>query len=288
AMMHGIYAGDAHALEVSAVLPLATELEHEHGSLLRGMGARAHDRRARGAPRRPAVCTFASGMQRPIDVLADRLGDRLRCGTRAHTIVRRGGDYVVGCDGAELRAREVCVTATPHHAARMLLALDRQLADMLGEVPAASVASTYLGFDRDALPTPADGFGFLAPQRALGPVLGAIFVSSVFPHSAPDGKVLFRVMSGGVAHPHEVDRDDDDLVQQASQVLHDQLGARHAPSFRFVARARHAIPQYVRGHSARLDALAAKLPSHPGLHLRGAGYRKVSVTGQWSMEGSRP
>lgn len=288
AMMHGIYAGNAHELEVEATLPLATDIEHEYGSLFRGMAARSKARRAAGTTERPTVCSFGRGMQQSVDALADHLGERVLTQAPVHAIAADGDGYVVRCDREELFAPEVCIAAPPNQAARMLLTLDRELSDCLAEVPAVSVASTYIGFERTAVPEHATGFGFLAPQRELDSVLGAIYTSSVFPHQAPDGHALFRVMSGGFAHPHEVERSDDSLMHQATQVLQDLLGIDRAPSFRHVSRARAAIPQYVRGHTARLAAIAERLPQHRGLSLRGAGYRKISVVGQWAAEGSTP
>jgi oxygen-dependent protoporphyrinogen oxidase len=288
AMMHGIYAGDAHQLEVAATLPIATDLEREHGSLFRGMAARSRARRAAGVPERPVVCTFGRGMQHSVETLASRLGDRVRTDAPVRAVAPSGDGYLVHGDRQQFCAPQVCITAPPAQAARLLLPLDQQLSDVLAEVPSASVASTYIGFERGAVPEHATGFGFLAPQRELDPVLGAIFTSSVFPHQAPDGHTLFRVMSGGFAHPHEVERSDDSLMRQATTVLQDLLGIDRAPSLRHVSRARNAIPQYVRGHTARLRAIAERLSQHRGLSLRGAGYRKVSVVGQWSAEGSAP
>ncbi|MEC8651501.1 MAG: protoporphyrinogen oxidase, partial [Planctomycetota bacterium] len=288
AMMHGIFAGDAHALEVAATLPAAAAMEREYGSLLKGMGARARARRERGEQARPAVCTFRRGMAGSVDALAGALGDAVVTRARVDSVARAPSGYAVRGEGIELHAPEVCVTAPPQAAGQMLRGLDAALADCLAEIPTVAVASCYLGFDHAAVPPDVDGFGFLAPQGELGSVLGAIYTSSVFPHQAPEGSALFRVMSGGHAYPHEVERSDEQLLEQASDVLRDLLGIYQRPTFRYVSRARAAIPQYVHGHSARMQAAAAKLEQHPGLKLRGAGYRKVSVVGQWTQEGSAP
>jgi len=288
AMMHGIFAGDAHQLEVAATLPLATEIEQRYGSMLRGMGARARERAAAGVAARPAVCTFEGGMHRSARAVAELLGDAIHTDARVHSVVRTDAGYTARCDGLELRAPELCVTIPPGPAATLLRPLDRALGDCLAEIPTVSAVSCYLGFEKAAVPEAVEGFGFLAPQGELGSVLGSIYTSSVFPHQAPDGFELFRVMSGGHAYPHEIDRPDDELLQQASDILRELLGIYHPPTFRFVSRARAAIPQYVRGHTARMRAISAKLTQHPGLSLMGSGYKKISVVGQWANEGSRP
>jgi len=287
AMMHGIFAGDAHALEAAATLPLAVELEREHGSLLRGMGARARQRRERGERPRPAVCSFPQGMQQSVAALADALGDRVTTGARVQEIVRSAEGYEVRSDATSLSAPEVAIATPPQHTARLVQPLDSALAEQLGQIPATSVVSCYVGYRRDAVPPDVEGFGFLAPQGELGSVLGAIYVSSVFPHQAPDGHALFRVMSGGHAYPQEVDRGDEELVQQACCALRDLVGVCGAPVFRYVSRARAAIPQFVRGHGARLRAIGDRVAQHPGLTLLGNGYQKVSVVGQWTADGSR-
>lgn len=288
AMMHGIFAGDAHALEVASALPTATALEREFGSLLKGMGARAKDRAASGAATRPAVCTFRNGMAGSVEALTGALGDVVRTGARVDRIARTPSGYTARGDRVELQAPELCVTAPPPQAAHLLRPLDAALGDCLAEIPSVSVVSSYLGFERSAVPEGVEGFGFLAPQGELGSVLGAIYASSVFPHQAPEGHALFRIMSGGHAHPHEVDRSDEQLLQQASDVLRELLGIYLRPSFRYVSRARAAIPQYISGHDARMRSAAASIEQLPGLTLRGAGYRKISIVGQWAEEGSTP
>jgi len=287
AMMHGIYAGDAHALEIASTMPLATELEHDHGSVLRGMSRR---RRQQDTPPTPTVCTFTRGMQQSVDELLVRVGPRVRTDHVVTDVTRSDDMFEVAVDGSDerLRAREVCVTSPPAPSARMLRGLDPALADELAAIPTVNVASTYLGYAPGAVPDDLDGFGALAPQGEAGPVLGVIFSSRVFPQQAPDGHVLFRVMSGGFAHPAEVDREDDALIEQAVDVMRRWFGVQAQPVLRHVSRARAAIPQYVRGHAARLANIARRVERHDGLHLRGASYRKVSVVGQWAREGSRP
>lgn len=297
AMMSGIYAGDAHTLEVGTVLPMLAELEREAGSVMRGMGRRAKARRKAGMPRvhRPTVCTFPGGMQQSVDVLAAALGERVVTSTPVQSVAARGragdGGFEVALGGAAVRVvqtRALCLATPPAATATLLRSVDDELAQLLAGIDSVSVASTYLGYDLAAAPPDADGFGFLAPQKELGPVLGAIFSSRVFPQQAPAGKLLFRVMSGGFAAPGEVERSDDDLRQQGADLLQRYVGMKQAPEFAFTSRAVQAIPQYTRGHGRRVAAIAAAAARHRGLSLCGAAYRKVSVVGQWSEEGSRP
>jgi protoporphyrinogen/coproporphyrinogen III oxidase len=290
ALMHGIYAGDAHELEVAATLPLAVELEHEHGSVLRGLRARRRARNGSRAPtKQPLVCTFGRGMQQSVDAVANWLGDVVRTEQPVAAITRDdSGVYAVHTDAGVHCAMSVAVTAPPAKAAAMLRPLDPPLSGLLAGVPAASVASVYVGFEAAAVPPDIDGFGFLFPRGEPGRVLGTIFTSYVFPHQAPEGRALFRVMSGGSEYPDECNRDDDELARQAVGTLRRFLEIESSPVFVHVSRARAAIPQYVRGHGARLAAIRERLAGHPGLSLRGAGYRRISVVDQWAEHGSTP
>jgi oxygen-dependent protoporphyrinogen oxidase len=40
-----------------------------------------------------------------------------------------------------------------------------------------------------------------------------------------------------------------------------------------------AMPQYVVGHGARLEAIESSLEKYPGLHITGAAYRGVGLAG---------
>ena len=197
-----------------------------------------------------------------VDALAGALGDAVVTRARVDSVARAPSGYAVRGEGIELHA-PVCVLAPPQAAGQMLRGLDAAWPTASRRSP-PSPSRRYLGFDHAAVPPDVDGFGFLAPQGELGSVLGAIYTSSVFPHQAPEGSALFRVMSGGHAYPHEVERSDEQLVEQASDVLRNLLGIYQRPTFRYVSRARAAIPQYVHGHSARMQAAAAGSSSTPG------------------------
>src|SRR5208283_3079062 len=71
----------------------------------------------------------------------------------------------------------------------------------LAEVYYPPVASVVLGFRRDAVAHPLDGFGMLIPQKEGFDILGALFSSSLFPNRAPQGEVLITSYAGGARAP---------------------------------------------------------------------------------------
>ncbi|GAB4155209.1 MAG: protoporphyrinogen oxidase [Planctomycetota bacterium] len=285
AFARGIFAGNADRIEMRAAFPEVFDLEQRHGSLFRGMR-----RRGRSGPRvkRPVLCTFRSGMEACVAAIRSVLGDRLELCAKVSSFERDETGFTVSLAGRDsIRCREL-VLATPPSATSALVARHSgAMARALDGIRCASVASVYLGafacrFTRDM-----DGFGCLQPAGE-GPVLGALYTSSIFPGHAPPGMSLVRVMSGGIDHPSECARGDDDLVRQAVEFARKFQGLEGPPAFARVERAMAAIPQYEPGHCERLAIVREELSRLPGLSLIGSGYRQVSVVGQWAEAGSRP
>jgi oxygen-dependent protoporphyrinogen oxidase len=134
------------------------------------------------------------------------------------------------------------VTALPAVAtARILENLGSTRA--IAALPHAPVAVVALGFPRDRVAHPLDGFGLLAPHSEGRRILGAIFTSTLFPATAPAGHVLLTAMVGGRRAAERVDLDDDALVRLVREELGDLLGAREEPVFQRVARWQPGIPQ---------------------------------------------
>ncbi|MEM7199642.1 MAG: protoporphyrinogen oxidase [Planctomycetota bacterium] len=292
ALVHGVFGGDADRLEVRSAFPIARQLEVEHGSVLRGLRARRRAARARRPAARAPLYSFPGGMQQVVDEMAVRLGDAVRTSCPVAGLRPRAeGGFEVVLEGAEprtLTSRCVELAVPASVAAQLVAPFDDELSRLLGGIRTASVASTFIGASTKAVGGDVEGFGFLAARGTAGSVLGTIYCSSTFGAHAPPDHVLFRVMSGGVGWPAEVDRDGSELIDQAVKLLRQHVDLRGDPAFTHVLRARDAIPQYERGHQERLAAIAASLQRWPGLNLRGASYRQVSVVGQWSAAGSTP
>jgi oxygen-dependent protoporphyrinogen oxidase len=276
AAQSGIYAGDVERLSIRATFPKLWALEREHRSLLVGM---VKSRRAAPKPAGTGRLTsFRKGLSTLTDALAAKLGDRLTLGAEVEAIERAGSGYRVRFGGEALEAKQV-VVATPAHRARALLApLSAPLGAALGELHSAPLSVVHLGYPRSALTRPLDGFGFLAPSGEGRRVLGAIFVSTVFPERARAGHVQLAVMVGGERGRALAALDAGTLAAVAHEELGEILGLRPgAPSFQHVVRWSHAIPQYDVGHLERLARIDQALLGLEGLHLTGNAYRGVGL-----------
>ena len=285
-MISGIYAGDTSQLSMRAAFPAMWELEHDHGSLFRGLLAKRRRRsQSEGeAPRIGRLQSFRDGIEVLPRTLAGTLGDRVR--TRHEVTALRQlatGDRSTGRwrvsvgTAGELDADDVVIAGHPSFASRLLAGVDSTLATLLGVIPAAPVAVVALGYPRTAVPHALDGFGFLVPRCEGLRTLGVLWESSIFPARAPAGHVLLRAIVGGAHDPDVVTLNDAELLAIVTADLQRSLAISAPPVFRRIVRHCVGIPQCTIGHLARMQAVGQALERWRGLHLAGWGYRGVSV-----------
>jgi oxygen-dependent protoporphyrinogen oxidase len=280
--LSGVYAGDPEALSVSATFPRLTEWEESAGSIVRGaIRARKQSKKA-GPPKAPyALMSFSGGMAALPQRLAETLPPgSLRLSTRVQALEKTNKGFLLKLSTGESLEAQAVVLATPAQAAASLLEpLSSDLTTPLRNIPYAPIAVVHFGFERQNIPHPLDGFGFLVPRTQKLPLLGSIWGSSLFSNRAPAGHVLFSSFIGGALQPEVAQWSDEQI---AEQVLSDLRQVFQAPglttSYRRVFRYPAAIPQYELGHNARLKAMAEALTQQlPGVFLTGNYLKGVSL-----------
>jgi oxygen-dependent protoporphyrinogen oxidase len=293
AMVTGIYAGDPHRLSLEACFPRLRSLERDHGSLLRAaivlQRERARTRRAapegaapasHGGPFGPAgvLTSFEDGMESLVRSLAGALGEQLVCNARVTHLARVSGGWQLDFEhGAPLAAQHVVLACPAWIAAPLLRGLDAELSEWIGAIPSAPVAIVCLGWAESDLAAVPRGFGFLVPGQEKSAVLGTLFDSWIFPHRAPAGRALWRVLLGGARAPAILDLDDAALADRALHTIQKWLRLGATPEMVHVVRHPRAIPQYPVGHPRTIARIAERLDRHPGLHLSGNSYRGVAL-----------
>lgn len=274
----GIYAGDPEVLSARYAFPKLWNLERNYGSFIRG----AVRLRRSGPPQ--SMLSFRGGMEALPSRLAESLGDGFRPGSDVTSIARAPGGWRVAWRDRGV-AREAfapsLVCAVPAFAAAAL-PWEEPLRPALAPLEAIAyppVAVVALGFRREDVAHPLDGFGALVPAAEGRHILGAIFSSSLFPGRAPDGHALLTVFVGGARQPRQAALGDGALEQDVLRDLRDLLGLRGEPVFRRIVRWPRAIPQYNRGYGEILRAIEGAEAANPGLHLAG-NYRGGIAAGQ--------
>ena len=285
-LVAGIYTADPNDLSLKATLPQFPAMEKKYGSLLRGAMGQARagasaEKSASGA-RYGMFLSLRDGMESLPRALAAGLPSgalRLDSPVRRLPAPQRPGDAwrIEPLDGPPIDARSVIVTTEAHAAARLLDGVDAELARGLRSIPYASSAIAVMGYDRDRIAHPLDGFGLVVPANEGRDIMAVSFTSVKFPSRAPSGKVLLRVFMGGATRPELFDLDDAELGAIARREVESLLGAKGDPIFTELARHGRGMPQYTLGHLDRVAEIRSRLEGFPGLFVAGNAYEGVGV-----------
>ena len=279
----GIYAGDPEKLSLRAAFPILYEAEQTSGSVLRGLLKVMKARKAKRGPlprEKPTLQTFREGNDTLVRALAEKLGAYLSL--EAEVISIRPLDpgrepktprFRVGLhtpSGTEFLETERLVLAVPTDRAGKLLApLGRAFESQLRTVDYSGVAVVSLGYRKEDVGHPLDGFGFLVPRSSGLTVLGTVWNSSLFPGRAPGHHVLLTSFVGGATNPDATKQPADQLVALVHREIKPLMQLREGPVFSNVSVWPRALPQYNLGHTARMAAINNCRADFPGLYLTG-------------------
>jgi oxygen-dependent protoporphyrinogen oxidase len=273
-LLAGIHAGDVDQLSIHALFPRLVELEQQHGSVLRGLRAGATNPR----PADGAFVSLPDGIAELPETLARALGDGIvRCATPVAQISGVGPYKLTLDTDAAIHARSVIVATPAWAAARMLRSLDPPLAKLCDGIPYASTATIALGLRRDQVGHPMAGTGFVVPRRERRALMAGTWVSSKWPHRAPDDHVLLRGFVGGACDPQISTRSDADLIDVVLEELRPLLSIQGEPLLARVFRWFRGTPQYVVGHIGRVAAIDQRLNTLAGVFVTGSGYRGTGI-----------
>jgi len=251
ALVAGIYAGEPQKLSVRHALPRLFEQEQKYGSLIRGQIFGARDRKKSGevARSKAKMFSFDEGLQVLPDALAMQLGDSLKLNSRVVKLAQAKNGWRVATASGEAEFGAVIYCGTAYKLAELQIESQAQLnLSVFSEIRYAPVASIVLGFRREDMAHPLDGFGILIPKIENFKILGSIFSSSLFPNRAPENFVVLTSYVGGERQPELASLPPDELVKLVCEDLRILLGAKGGPVFKNVVLYPKAIPQYNVGY----------------------------------------
>lgn len=276
-LLAGIHAGDPERLSIRGTFPRFADLETRHGSLIRGLWAARPGSHGSGPP--PAAFhSLAGGLAELVEGLVAGLPEAsLLRGMAVQSLGRGAGGFVLGLDGGEsLSARAVLLAVPGPKAAPLVEPLAPEAAAILAAIPFASSATVLLGYRREDVRHPLDGYGLVVPRTEGLRTAACSFFSTKFPGRAPAGHVLLRGFLGGTRDPDVLDLDDEALARVVRDEMGPVLGIAGEPVLARVFRWPHATPQMEVGHLDRVAEMEGRLSALPGLFVTGAGLR---VTG---------
>jgi oxygen-dependent protoporphyrinogen oxidase len=248
------------------------------------MFAAAKARKARGEPGGPApIVSFADGLQSLTDTLAARLPEgALLLNTTIETIIPGQPHRVVwksqtGQSGSEEFDHVILALPAPALAGLTFGTLGERPLASLDSIVHPPVSSLFLGYRREQVAHPLDGFGGLSPGVERRDVLGILFSSTLFPGRAPEGHVGLTVFVGGMRQPEHARMPTPQLLARLARDLRDLVGVQGEPAFVRHSFWPKAIPQYQLGYERHLEVMARLEQAHPGLYLGGQARDGVSV-----------
>lgn len=282
----GVYAGSPKKLSARYAFPQLWEIEQKHGSIIRGQIAAAKARKASGQPRpKRGIISFRNGLDTLPKTLAARLPEgSVALNAQVEALVPGAGWSIVWRDtrnGNEVHTEvfDGVVAALPAPALAQLGfgTLGERPFAPLDAIEHPPVSSLFLGYRRDQVAHPLDGFGVLTPEIEKRSVLGILFSSSLFPGRAPEGHVALTVMVGGARQPDNARLPTDKLLAVVDRDLRELLGVKGDPVFQRHSFWPRAIPQYNVGYGVHLETMAQAERQHRNLFIGGQARDGISV-----------
>ncbi len=279
-LVAGIYAGDPERLSVREAFPRLHRVERRFRSLLLGQfGVAREHRRSGEIPRdRAPKLSFRSGLESLPRAFAERLGPRLHLDSPVTAIRRQESHWELSIGPERRRVTHTgLVLTSPAHRLALVDWETEAGEDLrwLGTLRHAPISTLVLGFRRDQVAHPLDGFGVLVPEVERIPILGVLFNSTLFPDRAPKGHVTLTCYLGGSRDPELAVAAPDRQLSQTLHALRSLLGVDGNPTFIHHKIHNPGIPQYEMGFGGFLERFKALESRHP--HLRFAGYSRNGI-----------
>jgi oxygen-dependent protoporphyrinogen oxidase len=285
ALVAGVYAGDPYKLSVPQAFPKLKQLEDRYGSLIKGqiLGARERKKRGEVAKDRAAKFSFDEGLQVLPETMARQLGEALRLNTQVTRLAQTSTGWTLelneGDEQSHVEHSAVIYCGTAYKLAELRLEAQNPVRlDAFSEIRYPPVASVVLGFRREDVTHPCQGFGMLIPKVEGFKILGTIFSSALFPNRAPAGHLTLTSYVGGERYPELASLPPDELVALTCEDLRVLLGVRGKPTFQHSVLYARAIPQYIVGYGRYRELMNEIETKAAGLFLAGHYRDGVSLS----------
>ena len=284
ALVGGIYAGDPEQLSVKYAFPALHMIEQRYGSMILGqfLGAKERAKRKVRSRQNAPKLSFSGGLSALPEAIATKLAHRLRRGHLVTAAERTDKGWTVRSSSADTLFEEhfdrVLFTAPAHTLAAFSLRTDRPIDTSVGsQISYPPIAAVSLGFRREDVSHPLDGFGVLIPSIERRFSLGTIFATSLFPGRAPEGHVLLSSYVGGARNPANALMEPGEIAERTADDLCSFLGIRGRPAFQYVTKYKRSIPQYNVGFGEILKRFESIEREAPGFYIAGNFRNGISL-----------
>jgi oxygen-dependent protoporphyrinogen oxidase len=273
-LLAGIHAGDVERLSMRALFPRLLEAEDRTRSVILAFRRMHAARNTDGVFR-----SFPNGLAELVDgMLRKTPRDSIHLNATVTRVERDAPGFVVHVeDRAPVRARAVILTCPAFAVGDVVQPMDAELARLCGSIRYLSSATVAFAFPRNAVSHDLLGTGFVVPRSEGLNITAGAWISSKWPHRAPEGFALLRAFLGGARDPDVLTKSDRELSETALRELGGILGIHGAPLFSRVYRWKRSSPQLEVGHLDLMAKIDSQLATHPGLFVSAAGFRGVGI-----------
>ncbi|TYP93300.1 oxygen-dependent protoporphyrinogen oxidase [Fodinibius salinus] len=270
----GIFAGDPKQLSIKHTFSKLWEMEQKHGSLVKGMFKKD---RSNTSPRK-ALISFDGGNQVLPKALATELSGAIQTSTTVTSVTSKDGGWQVKAKtGTEnITNQHDCVVSTiPAYATTGIF--ENTIFDEFAKLPYAPLSVLALGYKKEQVSHPLDGFGMLVPEVEAYNLLGCLFSSTLFERRAPEGHHLITCFIGGARNPSLASKPKQKLRSIVTSELDELLGIAGDPLFCHHKFWDKAIPQYEVGYDRFISQMEKIERQQQGLYFDGNYRNGVSV-----------
>ncbi len=250
----GVSAGDPFKLSVKSAFPKLYRLEELYGGLIKGMikGAKERKRSKEQSKQSAKMFSFVNGMQSFPNKIASLFPERLNYNCSITGIKKSSEGYLVEyTENGTPKSVEcgILISTIPaYELAKKVGGLDSTLSKHLEDIFYPTVMVLYLGFSKNQIERPLDGFGYLIPSKEKRNYLGAIWSSTIFPNRAGDDKASFTLFVGGARKGDLFKMEKNELINKVIAEFSRDMHITGAPVFTADKIWDKAIPQYNIGY----------------------------------------
>ncbi len=279
----GVFAGDPNKLSVKSAFPKLYRLEEVYGGLIKGMikGAKERRQRAEQSKQNAKMFSFINGMQTFPKAIADKLKDKIIFGCKVIKVEKFESGYKIIYEKndsiVQLLTNSILSTVPAYVASKIFCELDSNLSKHFDDIYYPPVMVLYLGFKKESIRQPLDGFGYLIPSKERKTYLGAIWSSTIFPNRCDEDKAVFTLFVGGARSPHLFEMKKQSLVDKVISEFNHTMKVNSKPIFIKEKLWEKAIPQYNIGYIEHENYFDKFEKENPGIFLSGNYRGGISV-----------
>ncbi|WP_461830118.1 protoporphyrinogen oxidase [Aquifex sp.] len=262
--LSGVYAGDPEKLSIKYATPKLYQIQKKYGSLIKALL-----KEKRVAPKAQLI-SFEGGLSELINALARELE------VHTESVVLRmrkfEDHFKLDVRGKKVETKSVVVASPAYTSSYLLKEISFSASEIFEKIDYPPIVVVNVGV-KGRIP---EGFGFLVPRVEGKRILGAMFMSKLFPARAPEGRELLSVFLGGATDREVIELSDEEILNTVERELKEILNIESV-DFARIQRWKRAIPQYNVGYDEYLNLVRDMEKDYPGLFLTGNWIYGVSM-----------